>query len=96
MKSPYDINRNDFIIKKLGSNKGRVVFLVETENHNALDGCNFRRDLTDFAMNEMTGDFYIGHDEQYAKNIGNNYIIAIKDNDDVARLSAAYKVIQHL
>jgi hypothetical protein len=76
----------------MGANKGKTVFLVETENMDKLSACNFRRELFDFASENFGDDFYIGHDEQYMTNVGNNFVIAIQSNLDIVILRAFFEV----
>ena len=92
MSNPYEIDISSAIIRRVGVNKGKVVFLVETENIDKLSACNFRRELFDFASENFGNDFYIGHDEQYMRNIGDNFVIAIQSNLDIAILRSFFEV----
>lgn len=90
--NPYEIDPLAAPLRRLGATKGMAIYLVETEDLTGVAACNFRRELADFAFEEFEGDFHIGHDEEYAKNLGDNFVLAIRDQRDEARLRLKFVV----
>lgn len=92
--NPYTrINPQSFLLRRFGQLDGTTIFLVVLAGHKPLDACIFRRHLVDFMMAEFEGEWHLGNDDRYIRDLGNNLALGIDATADLLRLKAAFNVL---